>query len=255
MKKVVIACRDPFAKVNGQGIEKLNAAGIEVVEDILAAQARELNKIFFRFHLHKRPYIFLKWAQTNDGFIGGASRKQVAISNPITNRYTHRLRSTVAAIMIGTNTALHDQPSLTTRLWHGSNPIRIVIDKRLQLPPDAVIFNKDVQVIVINQVKEGTKGNIRFLKVNAEENLLAFILHWLYENNISSLLVEGGAKLLQSFINEQLWDEAIVIQNTALNLHAGRWRGHLKSRRNVEVAGDRRDVSRIGHAREVSLCR
>jgi len=221
VKRVVIACRDPFAKVNGQGIEKLKTAGIPVFEDVLRDEAVELNKAFFNFHLNKRPYIYLKWAMSNDGFIAGQDFQQIAISNEISNRYTHQLRATVEAIMIGTNTAIHDRPSLTTRLWPGKNPTRIIIDKNLKVPMDACVFNDEAPVVVINYLKDAVLGNQRFVKVSPEEDVVPFILHWLYTNGINSLLVEGGATLLQSFIDNKLWDEIITIENTALRLHRG----------------------------------
>ena len=221
IKKVIIACVDPFAKVNGLGVGKLTAAGIAVKDAVLELEARELNKRFFYFHNKKRPYIFLKWAQTNDGFIAGTNFGKQLISNEVSNRLTHHLRSTEAAIMVGTNTAMYDQPSLTSRLWPGKNPLRIVIDKHLQLLATAAIFKDDAQVVVINYIKDGLQNNIRFLKINPGENLITIILTWLYENNITSLIVEGGTKLLQAFIDENAWNEAIVISNKALNIGTG----------------------------------
>ncbi len=221
VKTVVIACRDPFSKVNGQGIAKLQAAGIEVREGVLQQQAEQLNKYFFQFHLKKRPYVFLKWAQTNDGFIAGPDFQQLAISNELTNRFTHRLRATVGAIMVGTNTALYDQPSLTSRLWPGKNPMRVVIDKRLQIPATSALLNNNASVVVINCIKQGQEENIHFLKVGEHDNVVALVLDWLYQNNISSVLIEGGTQLLQSFLDAGSWDEAMIIRNRELTLPVG----------------------------------
>ncbi len=218
---VVIACRDAFIKVNGHGIEKLKEAGIEVTEGILEKEAMQLNKRFFCFHKNKRPYIILKWAQSNDGFIAGPAYKQIAISNDYTNRFTHRLRSYEAAIIVGTNTAIYDNPSLTARWWPGKNPLRIIIDKQLRLPLDAEIFKDTSPIIILNNIKEEKQENIYFHKIAKSENMLNALLKLLYENNINSLIAEGGTFTLQSFINEGLWDEAIVITNSGLNITNG----------------------------------
>ncbi len=218
---VVIGCRDVFKEVNGRGIEKLKNAGIQVTEHVLEKKAQELNKRFFTFHEKKRPYIFLKWAHTADGFIAGENGGAVKISNELTNRWVHSQRSNEAAIMVGTHTALNDNPSLTTRLWPGKNPVRIVIDKQLQLPKDAALFSATAPVIVLNFLKEETSGHIHFFKVNEKQNMLLVLVKLLYERNIQSLIVEGGSILLKSFIDEQLWDEAAVICNTSLVIKKG----------------------------------
>ena len=218
---VVIACRDVFKEVNGRGIEKLKNAGIQVTENVLEKQAQELNKRFFTFHEKKRPYIFLKWAQTADGFIAGENGEAIKITNELTNRWVHEQRSKEAAIMVGTHTALKDNPSLTARLWPGKNPVRIVIDKKLQLLKDAALFSTAAPVVVLNFIKEETAGHIHFCKVDEKENILLVLMKLLYDRNIQSLIVEGGSILLQSFIDEQLWDEAAVICNTSLSIKKG----------------------------------
>lgn len=219
--EVVIACRDSFEKVNGHGIQKLKEAGVSVTEGVLEKQAQELNKRFFTFHEKKRPYIFLKWAQSNDGFMAKQGFEKVAISNEISNRYTHRLRAHEAAIIVGTNTAIYDNPSLTGRLWSGKNPVRIIIDKQLRLPQEAAAFNENAPLIILNHIKEEKRDNIYFHKIDKNENMLNNLMQFLYENNLNSLIVEGGAVLLQSFIQQSLWDEAIVINNSTLNLGNG----------------------------------
>lgn len=211
--RVVIGCRDLFAKVNGQGIKKLKDAGVEVQEGILEEAAKELNKRFFCFHQHQRPYIILKWAQTTDGFIAGKNYEPLAISNAFTNRWVHRMRARNAAIMIGTRTALADDPSLTTRHWPGNNPVRIVIDKQLQIGETAVLYSNNAPVIVLNEIKEEKKGHIHFFKVRPGENFLLQLNRFLYEQDITSVLVEGGSVLLQSFIAANMWDEAFCITN------------------------------------------
>jgi diaminohydroxyphosphoribosylaminopyrimidine deaminase/5-amino-6-(5-phosphoribosylamino)uracil reductase len=218
---VVVACRDPFEKVNGRGIDLLQAAGVNVREGVLEAEAQELNKRFFSFHKNKRPYIILKWAQTADGFIAGTDHQPLKISNELSNRWVHKMRSAEAAIMVGTTTALNDNPSLTTRLWSGKNPMRIVIDKELRLPREATLYNNSSQVVVLNFLKNDKDGHIRLLKISPGDDLLVFLMNYLYTENISSLVVEGGSVLLQSFLDAGLWDEAVVITNQALNIRDG----------------------------------
>lgn len=219
--KAVIACRDPFKEVNGNGIEKLSAAGIEVLEGVLEKEAQELNKRFFTFHQKKRPYIFLKWAQTKDGFIAKPGFERLAISNTLSNIFTHKMRAEEAAILVGTNTALHDNPGLTTRHWPGGQPLRIVIDKCLKLPGGINLFLDDHPTVVINFLKESQEGPIHFLKIAAEEDFIGQLMKYLYEHKIQSLIVEGGSILLSSFINQNIWDEAVVVTNTKLNIQQG----------------------------------
>ncbi len=219
--RVVIACRDPFEKVNGAGTEKLKAAGIEVIEGILEKEAQELNKRFFTFQQYKRPYIFLKWAQTQDGFLARAGYERLAISNTYSNIFTHKMRAEEAAILVGTNTALHDNPALTTRNWVGRQPLRIVIDKHLKLSGSLNLFSDKHPTVVINFLKEQQEGQIYFHKIAAGEDLIGQLMKYLFDQNIQSLIVEGGSILLSSFIAQNIWDEALVITNTKLNIEQG----------------------------------
>ena len=175
IRRVVVGCTDPFAKVNGLGIKKLQEAGCEVQVGVLEKECRELNCRFFTFHQKHRPWITLKWAQSRDGIMGGDER--ITFSNALTQTLVHRMRARSGAILVGTNTALQDNPTLTTRLWPGQNPLRLTID--------------------------GSTPTHIYLEENIEE-----ILQDLYSRGIQSLLVEGGARLLQSFIDKGLWDEA-----------------------------------------------
>jgi diaminohydroxyphosphoribosylaminopyrimidine deaminase / 5-amino-6-(5-phosphoribosylamino)uracil reductase len=218
---VVIGCRDSFEAVNGSGIQKLKDAGINVVTGILEKEALELNKRFFTFHREQRPYIILKWAQSNNLKIAGPGYKRVQISNELTNRLVHKWRSEEAAIMVGTNTALHDDPSLTTRLWPGNNPVRIVIDKYLKLPSRLKLFDQSAQTIIINTVRMEEDGNNIYYRTGENEDMIAAVLSILKQRNINSLIVEGGAVLLQSFIDAGCWDEARVITNKSLFIEDG----------------------------------
>lgn len=209
--KVVIGCRDPFSEVNGKGIEKLKLAGVDVTEGILQKGAMQLNKRFFTFHSKKRPYIILKWAQTADGMMAGAANTRLKISNEITNRLVHKWRTEEASILVGTNTAMLDNPFLTSRHWPGKSPVRVLVDLSLRLPESLHIFNNEARTIVINSLKTSERKNISYYKVPQKDALVVEIADHLFREGIDSLLVEGGAQTLQSFIDEGLWDEARVI--------------------------------------------
>lgn len=219
--RVVIGCKDPFSKVNGAGIQRLKDAGVEVNYGVLENEAVNLNKRFFTFHNIQRPYIILKWTQTGDGFIGLEGGRPLKISNALTNRLVHKWRSEEAAIMVGTNTALSDNPSLTTRLWAGSNPVRIVIDWDLQLSSASNLLDGSATTIVINKIKEEKTNNIHYFKIENKLELIASLNLLLYQKNLTSLIVEGGTRLLQSFIDADCWDEARVITNYSLKINRG----------------------------------
>jgi diaminohydroxyphosphoribosylaminopyrimidine deaminase / 5-amino-6-(5-phosphoribosylamino)uracil reductase len=223
--KVVVGIRDPFEAVNGKGIEKLQAAGVEVIPGVLEQECREINRRFFTFHTQQRPYIILKWAQTADGFMAPAQQEgeaqRLLISNAFSNRLVHRWRSEEASILVGTNTALQDNPSLTNRLWTGKNPVRLVIDKQLQLPPHLHLFNRQVPTIIFNEVKEEIGDNLRYFLLNATEPLPLQICHALYKLSIQSVIIEGGRQLLQSFVDADCYDEIRLIENTSLRIGNG----------------------------------
>ena len=220
IRKVVIGCKDVYKEVAGKGILKLQNAGIEVHTGVLEKKCIDLNKRFFNFHQKFRPYIILKWAQSFNGKIGSRSDERILISNEYSNRLVHKWRSEEAAILVGTNTALQDDPSLTTRLWQGKNPVRIVIDKEMKLPSTLKIFNAETRTIIYNLTKNSIDENLIFIKLE-KENFIEQILHSLFEMNIQSVLVEGGAKTLQSIIDAGLWDEARVITNETLIIENG----------------------------------
>ncbi len=218
--EVIIGCKDDYLEVNGKGIEKLQANGVRVVTGVLEKECIALNKRFFTFHQQKRPYIILKWAQSNNGKISGADDKRIFISNALTNRLVHKWRSEEAAILVGTNTALKDDPALTTRLWPGNDPVRLVIDDTLQLPSTLKLFDGSVKTLVFNTLKQQEGEGLLFYKIN-KANGIKEIQEALYQFRLQSVIVEGGAKLLQSFINAGLWDEARIITNTILQIEKG----------------------------------
>jgi diaminohydroxyphosphoribosylaminopyrimidine deaminase/5-amino-6-(5-phosphoribosylamino)uracil reductase len=218
-KKVVIGAMDSHDKVNGKGKKIIQEAGIEVVSGILEKECIELNKRFFTFHEKKRPYIILKWAQSGDGFMD-KNFTPVSISNSLVNQFVHQLRADEHAILVGTQTALNDNPALTVRNVEGQNPVRILIDFELKVPQDFNIYNQEARTIVINSVKDEEKENIRFIKIN-KENFLNELMNALYKEQIQSVIIEGGRFTLQQFIDEKLWDKAIVIKNENLKLEKG----------------------------------
>ena len=218
--RVLIGCKDIYEQVAGQGIRKLQEAGVEVVTGVLGNECIWLNKRFFTFHQKKRPYIILKWAQTSNGKIGSENDERILISNDYSNRLVHKWRSEEAAIMVGTHTALKDDPSLTTRWWKGKNPLRIVIDTNLKLPSSMNLFSEDSETIIVNKAKNAIEKNIQYIQVH-KSNVIEEMLERLYKLNIQSVLVEGGGKTLQSFIDANLWDEARVITNEEMVIKKG----------------------------------
>src|SRR4030095_6271921 len=219
--EVVIGCRDPFKEVDGKGIEKLKTAGIRVVYGILEDECRRLNKRFFTFHTKHRPYIVLKWAETGDGKIAANGNHRLLISNEQTNRLVHKWRSEEASILVGTNTALLDDPELTTRNWPGSSPIRLVVDMDLKLAASLKIFNDKQRTVIFNKIKQEEKDHLIYYQVTEEVSLVHQIVNALYQMKIQSVIVEGGARLLQSFIDEEMWDEVRVIKNEKLIISNG----------------------------------
>lgn len=214
---VVIGNVDCNEKVCGKGIEKLRNAGCEVVSGILDEECKELNKRFFVYHQKQRPYIILKWAQSADNFIdihreGLHEAPPARITSEKLRQLDHKWRTEEAAIMIGTNTALKDDPQLTARCWSGKNPIRLVIDRELKLPSDLKIFNESSKTIVFNEIisKADDEKENEFVKLDFETDIIPQICAYLRSIKMLSVIVEGGCHLLTSFFNSGSWDEARV---------------------------------------------
>lgn len=241
-KKVVIAGKDPNPLVAGQGIQRLQNAGIAVNLGVLEKKARLLNKRFYTFFEKKRPYIYLKWAQTADGFISRlplpAARKDNLISGELSQKRVHQLRAQTMGILVGKNTVLNDNPYLTTRLVAGKNPVRVFIDKHLEVPRSFNIYNKDAETIVFNGVKEGEEENLLFVKIQFDGNELNEILDKLYTLNVQSLLVEGGASVLHDFLEKNLWDEVLVFENPKLHFEQGLMAPKINLPGQFELLGD-----------------
>ena len=222
--RVVIGNVDPSEKVAGKGIEMLREAGVEVITNVLDKECRELNKRFFCVHEKRRPYIILKWAQSEDGFIDGVrvdnTTPPVRFSNELTTTLAHKMRAEEDAVLIGTNTALKDNPQLTLRHWAGKNPTRVVIDRHGKIPHDYHLFDDSAPTLIFTQQLKKDSENITYIKTDFSMNILPHLLSELLSRRINSVIVEGGALLLSAFINSNLWDEAQV-EIAPFSLHNG----------------------------------
>lgn len=215
-KKVVIGCIDSNRLVAGKGVERLKKAGVDVLVGVLESECLYHHRRFFTVQEKQRPYIILKWAETKDGFIAPLSKEKqqpVWISNQYSQQLVHQWRSQEHAIMVGTSTVIDDNPTLNVRSWSGQNPVRIVLDRTLRIPKTATIFDKSVQTIVITDV--GAKPqqfdkNLIFEEIYFSKNIAIQICEVLQKNKIQSVIIEGGLQTLQTFIDEDLWDEARV---------------------------------------------
>ena len=210
--RIVIGCQDPFSKVAGRGIQKLRDAGREVIVGVLEKECQHLIRRFITFNTLHRPFITLKWAESADHFIDieRTNGKPVILSSPLSSMLVHKKRAEADAIMVGRRTALLDNPSLTVRNWYGHNPIRIVLDRSLSLPNDLQIFDGDIPTLIFTEKKRSEEKNITYITIDFSHNPLIQIMEELYQRKIQSLLVEGGSQLLQSFIDNGLWDEAFI---------------------------------------------
>jgi diaminohydroxyphosphoribosylaminopyrimidine deaminase/5-amino-6-(5-phosphoribosylamino)uracil reductase len=216
LKQVVIGCLDANSLVSGKGIERLKKASIPVVLGVLEVECRIHHKRFFTVQEKKRPYIILKWAETKDGFVAPIKKvenKPVFISNIYSQQLVHKLRSTEHAILVGTNTVLADNPKLNVRTWSGENPIRVVLDSALRVPDNSNVLDGSAKTILITATgnkKRTPKKNVIFEEIDFSENIAKQICLVLNNHNIQSIIIEGGTQTLQSFIDENLWDEALV---------------------------------------------
>ncbi|MHC2992736.1 riboflavin biosynthesis protein RibD [Pontibacter sp. HJ8] len=222
VRDVVICNTDPNPLVAGRGIQKLFDAGAQVKVGVLEQEGLELNKRFFTFHTRKRPFIRLKWAESADGFIGGPNFEQVQISGALSRRLVHKWRSEEQAILVGSHTATHDNPRLDTRFWTGNHPLRVVIDRKLQLPGHLHLFDKSQPTVVYTYKKqEQAHENLQYVQLQEHEPLLPQLLQDLHQRKVLSLLVEGGTYLLKSLLKENLWDEALYFKSSTRMLEAG----------------------------------
>ncbi len=220
IKNVVIGSTDPNPKVSGEGINKLKEAGCNVRVGILKNECDELNKRFFCYHIHKRPYIILKWAQSIDGFIAPKERneqKPIWITNTYSKQLVHKWRSQEQSILVGTNTVLADDPSLTTRNWKGNSPVRIILDRKLRIPKESSVMDGIIKTIILTEKDQKDRDNIFYEPLDFSNlpgrkagGIPFQICDILYRYKIQSLIVEGGTQTIQTFIDDNLWDEARV---------------------------------------------
>lgn len=214
VKRVVVGCVDPFARVHGRGIQMLRDAGIDVTVGVLEQECLALNRRFITYNTHHRPFVTLKWAQTADGVMGRKDGAMLQISSPQTFRRSHHLRATRMAILVGFRTAMQDNPSLTTRLWDGPNPVRVVIDEQGKLPHTLRLFDGETPTLVLTRHPERfadlEHSRVKTIPITDEAITAREILDALYQEGLQSLIVEGGAHTLRLFIDENLWDEAFV---------------------------------------------
>ena len=213
---VVVGTVDPNEKVAGKGILKLIEAGANVTVGVLEDECNELNKRFFTFHQKKRPYIILKWAESQDGFLApektiSQDRKPIWITNTYSRQLVHKWRTEEQAILVGTQTVIDDNPKLNARDWSGNNPVRVVIDRENKIDQNSFIFDDTVKTIIFsNENKKTSTANTQFEVIDFSKNIIPEILDVLYKNQIQSIIIEGGRQTLQSFIDENIWDEARI---------------------------------------------
>lgn len=222
--RVVIGCLDPYPEVAGRGVKILQEAGVEVVTGVMEEELFELNRSFMLAHTRKRPYVVLKWAQSADGFIDikreDVSTPAVVLSPPESMRLVHKLRSEVCAIMVGTRTALLDNPALTVRNWVGDSPVRVVLDRMLTIPATFRLFDGSVLTLVFTAVQATNTENVEYITIDFDSDVLQQILDHLYKRKLISLLVEGGSTLHNQFLKEGLWDE-VRMETASIQLHDG----------------------------------
>jgi len=214
IKKVVIGSMDPNPMVSGRGVARLEQAGCEVTKGVLEEACDALNRRFFTFHKDRRPYIILKWAETADGFIAppdqGENTGPSWISNQLSRQQAHKLRSTEQAILVGAGTVVTDNPELTARSWNGEQPIRVVLDPKGMVPSERKVFNKAAPTMYISRKIRNDLPGVTQLSLDETSTVLEQLCTHLYNNEIQSLLVEGGGQTLAGFIENDLWDEAII---------------------------------------------
>lgn len=235
--RVVVSCQDLSPAVSGRGIRQLQEAGVEVRIGILAQEGRALCRIRETFVRAGRPFILLKYARSADGYLGREG-EQVAISHPYTQRWVHRLRSRYDAILVGTRTVLTDDPALTDRYWGGRHPLRIVLDRRLEIPSTAKVLQDGHPTLLVTERPSppASPAGVRYLSMPFGDQFLHRLAEALHRLPITSLLVEGGGRTLQAFADQGLWDQALVIDGavtTGPGIPAPRLSGHLTDLRQL----------------------
>ncbi len=220
--RVVVGCLDPFPEVSGRGIKKLQAAGVDVKLGVLENECKELIKKFITYQILKRPYIILKWAESADGYID-INREEggpITLSTSLTSMIVHKRRTEIDGIMVGTRTALLDNPHLNIRNWSGENPIRIIIDRELTLPATLNLFDNTIKTLVFTSVYRKNTESTEYIRIDYDSDIILQVLDVLYQKKVQSVMIEGGSILLESFIKSSLWNET-YIEKSPLLLHGG----------------------------------
>ncbi len=235
---VVIGCVDSFSEVSGRGIEKLKNHGCNVIVGVLEKECLELNKRFFTYHNKKRPYIILKWAESNDGFIAPEDNDQITwITNNFSRQLVHKLRAEEQSILIGTNTAIIDNPKLNIRNWQDTSIVRVILDKVLKIDTKNNIYDQTVKTIILTEKIKENQKNIIFEHIDSYNNIASQICEILYKHKIQSVIIEGGAKTLQSFIDINLWDQAHIYKgasNFKNGIKSPTIKGNLQTRTKIK---------------------
>ena len=217
ISNVVVGCRDPFEQVDGKGIEKLRDAGIDVISGVLEEECQWLNRRFFTRVQKQRPYVILKWAQTDDGYFAPSDKSQFWITGEASRQLVHKWRSEEDAILVGKNTAAIDDPQLDTRHWSGKSPKRVVIDRRLELSHNLKIYDQSIETLVFNELRTDVEGKVKYIALEDFDRFVPqYILFQLYLQDVQSVIIEGGAQTLNAFIEEGLWDEARIFTGEVL---------------------------------------
>lgn len=249
---VVIGCIDTNSLVAGKGIEILKKGGCNVIVGVLETLCKEHHKRFFTVHNKNRPYIFLKWAETQDGFIAPETKsvqQPVWISNTYSQQLVHKLRANEQAILVGTNTVMQDNPKLNVRSWHGNNPIRVALDKNLRITKEMSILDGSIPTIIITDIKVLINKEVNKQYINSVDNLILEsidfssgiaeqIIKVLQNHKIQSIIIEGGKQTLEIFINANLWDEAAIFKGKGLfktGVRAPKINGNLILENNIDT--------------------
>ena len=235
---VVVGCVDSFSEVSGRGIQMLRNHGCNVIVGVLEKECLALNKRFFTYHNKKRPYIILKWAESIDGFIAPKNNSKITwITNNFSRQLVHKLRTEEQAILVGTNTAIIDNPKLNIRNWKGSKIVRVILDQTLKIPSENHIYDGSLKTIILTAKKRENKVNLFFEIIDFDKEITSQICNVLYQHKLQSVIIEGGSKTLQSFIKANLWDQAHLYKGVTMfekGIQAPKINGRLAIVKNIK---------------------
>ena len=235
---VIVGCVDSFSEVSGRGIQMLRNHGCNVIVGVLEKECLALNKRFFTYHNKKRPYIILKWAESIDGFIAPKNNSKITwITNNFSRQLVHKLRTEEQAILVGTNTAIIDNPKLNIRNWKGSKIVRVILDQTLKIPSENHIYDGSLKTIILTAKKRENKANLFFEIIDFDKEITSQICNVLYQHKLQSVIIEGGSKTLQSFIKANLWDQAHLYKGVTMfekGIQAPKINGRLAIIKNIK---------------------